>query len=276
MVDEPTRWDPSLYEGTAGYYARGRLPYPPEMAAALRDELDLDGSGRLLDVGCGPGSVAILLARFFFEVVGVDPDPGMIAEANREAAWHGVGNARWVELQAEALPANLGVFRVATFAQSFHWMDQPRVAATVRGMLDAGGVWVHVNATTHEGVDGAQLPLPRPPRAEIKDLIRVYLGPVRRAGSASLPERTASKEKDVMIAAGFFGPRRLTIPGRVYERSEDDVVASVFSLSWAAPHLFGERGGEFESELRRLLRATSPEGRFAERAREIELVIWSS
>jgi hypothetical protein len=60
----------------------------------------------------------------------------------------------------------------------------------------------------------------------------------------------------------------------MHERSEDDVVASVFSLSWAAPHLFGGRREDFERELRRLLRRTSPEGRFAEHARDVELVIW--
>ena len=60
----------------------------------------------------------------------------------------------------------------------------------------------------------------------------------------------------------------------MHERSEDDVVASVFSLSSAAPHLFGDRLAEFEAELRDLLRATSPDGRFAERQREIALDVW--
>jgi SAM-dependent methyltransferase len=274
MADEPKRWDPRLYEGSASYYARGRLPYPPELAAALRDDLDLDGTGRLLDVGCGPGSLTLLLAPLFAEVVGVDPDPGMLAEAKREAAQRGIRNARWAALPAEALPADLGSFRVATFAQSFHWMDQPRVAATVRDMLDPGGSWVHLNATTHEGVDAPPLHFPPPPRAEIGELVRAYLGPVRRAGSSPLPEGTPSGERGVMIAAGFSDPRRVTVAGHIHERSEDDVVASVFSLSWAAPHLFGERREDFERELRRLLRRTSPEGRFAERAREVELLIW--
>lgn len=58
------------------------------------------------------------------------------------------------------------------------------------------------------------------------------------------------------------------------ERSEDDVVASVDSLSPAAPHVFGDRLAAFGADLRELLRETSPEGRFAERTREIALVIW--
>jgi hypothetical protein len=76
--------------------------------------------------------------------------------------------------------------------------------------------------------------------------------------------------------AGFAGPRRIVVPrGEVFLRSEDQIVASVFSLSSAAPHLFGDRLGDFERDLRGLLRSVSPAGRFAEKAREIELSIWS-
>ena len=66
----------------------------------------------------------------------------------------------------------------------------------------------------------------------------------------------------------------MIVPGHVHERSEDEVVASVFSLSWAAPPLFGGRITEFENDLRDLLRRVAPDGRFAEQAREVELVIW--
>jgi SAM-dependent methyltransferase len=276
MPLDENAWDSRLYEGSAPYYARGRLPYPPEMAAALRDELALDGTGRLIDLGCGPGSVALLLAPLFAEVVGVDPDAGMIAEAKTEAAGQGVRNARWVEMPAEALPDDLGSFRVATLAQSFHWMDRKKVASAVRGMLEPAGSWVHINATTHRVVDGVDvLPLPPPPHAEIGDLIHEYLGPTRRAGTTTLTEGTPAGEDAVMVTAGFSGPRRVTVAGCIYERSEEEVVASVFSLSWAAPHLFADRIGKFETELRRLLRLASPNGRFAERARGIELVIWT-
>jgi SAM-dependent methyltransferase len=268
-------WDATLYEGSSRYYARGRLPYPPEMADAIRDALALDGTGRLIDVGCGPGSVALLLAPSVAEVVGVDPDAGMIEEARAAAARLTVTNARWVQITAESLPADLGRFRVATFAQSFHWMDRELVASLVREMLEPGGSWVHVSATTHEGVKAARdLPRPSPPRAAIEALVRSYLGATRRAGAGTLPDGTPSGESEIMLAAGFAGPERVSVAGHVHERSEDEIVASVFSLSSAAPHLFGERVAAFEADLRRLLRTTSPAGRFAEQARAIELVIW--
>ena len=78
-----------------------------------------------------------------------------------------------------------------------------------------------------------------------------------------------------MVAAGFRGPTRLAVGGgRILDRSEDDVVASVYSRSSSTPHLFGERLAEFETELRELLRHTAPDGRFSGRAREVELVLW--
>jgi tRNA/tmRNA/rRNA uracil-C5-methylase (TrmA/RlmC/RlmD family) len=100
--------DPWLFEGSARYYRQGRLPYPPALAAVLRDELGLDGTGRLFDVGCGPGSLTLLLAPLFEEAVGVDADPGMVAEAARQAALARVDNARWKTSHAEELPGDLG------------------------------------------------------------------------------------------------------------------------------------------------------------------------
>ncbi|MER7008953.1 class I SAM-dependent methyltransferase [Dactylosporangium sp. NPDC000555] len=267
-------WDETLFAGSAAHYGVGRLPYPPRLAEAIRDELGLDGTGRLLDVGCGPGSLTALLAPHFAAAVGVDADREMIAEAARR-----VPGVDWRVLRAEELPADLGEFRVATFAQSFHWMDQPLVAERVRGMLRPGGAWVHVGATTHRGLDGAgahdALPHPRPPWDEVDALVREYLGPVRRAGRGTLPHGTPGGEEDVMRAAGYRGPRRLIAwPGGVAERGADELVSSVYSQSFSTPHLFGERRGAFEADLRRLLTAASPSGRFAERTREIEVVIW--
>jgi cyclopropane fatty-acyl-phospholipid synthase-like methyltransferase len=61
------------------------VPYPPQVAEALVDALDLDGTGRLLDVGCGPGSLTLLLAPHVAEAIGVDPDADMLTEAARLA-----------------------------------------------------------------------------------------------------------------------------------------------------------------------------------------------
>jgi SAM-dependent methyltransferase len=275
MAADAWEWDPSLYSGSAAFYARGRAAYPESLAEAFTAELGLDGSGRLLDVGCGPGSLTLLLAGRFEEATGLDADAEMLAEASRLASAAQIGTCRWLHRRAEDLPAGLGGFRLVTFAQSFHWLDRPRVAAAVRGMLTAGGACAHVHASTHRGLDAAEpLPHPPPPHDAIAELVRSHLGPVRRAGRGRLPHGTAGGEAGIYRAAGFTGPRRFTVPGRTVTRETDDVVATVFSLSGSAPHLFGDHLAGFEAELRQLLHRASPSGTFGERLGEIAVDLW--
>jgi SAM-dependent methyltransferase len=268
-------WDPSLYRGSAGHYAVGRVAYPVEVADVLVTALRLDGSARLLDIGCGPGSLTLLLAPYFAEAIGIDADADMITEAARLAEERHVQNVRWRHMPAEDLPADLPAVDVVTFAQSFHWMDRSRVAASVRRMLAPGGALVHVHATTHQGVDpGGDLPHPRPPREAIERLVRRHLGPVRRAGQGVLPAGTPGGEDAVYRATGFTGPDRLQVPGRVVDRTAEQVAASVYSLSSSAPHLFGEGLQGFDADLRALLSAVSVDGRFSEQMQSIALDIW--
>jgi SAM-dependent methyltransferase len=202
-VPDGWQWDSTLFKGSAPYYERGRLPYAPGFAETLATALGLDGQGRLLDVGCGPGTVTLALARFFTEVAGIDPDEDMLAEAEREARRRGVTNARWVTARAEDLPAGLGEFRVVVFAQSFHWTDRDRVAATVLEMLEPGGAFVHMSDLKNPPAEPAPLPLPAPPFAQISDLVRRYLGPVRRAGQGS----TTSNDMSCLPGKWSTAPR---------------------------------------------------------------------
>jgi SAM-dependent methyltransferase len=271
-VTEGWSWDETLFAGTAAHYRMGRMAYPPRLAEVLREELGLDGRGRLLDVGCGPGSVTLLLAPLFASAVGVDADAGMVAAAARCDA----PNVRWLQLRAEELPAGLGTFRAVTFAQAFHWMDQARVAASVRDMIEPGGAWVHIRSDTHRGAPGEdRLPRPRPPWDRVEELFARYLGPVRRAGQGLLPGGTRGGEEDVMRAAGYRGPTRLEAGGgEIQERSVEEVTAAVLSLSSSAPHLFGQRLPEFQADLRALLDASADQGWFAERRLWTTAVVW--
>ena len=277
---ETWTWDESLFAGTARYYQQGRLPYAPGLADAFASHLDLDGHGRLLDVGCGPGTVTLRLAELFAAVVGLDPDPGMLAWAARAAAERGVTTATWVRHRAEDLPAGLGRFRVVTFAASFHWMDRSRVASAVAAMLDPGGAVVQVDAPGYRadelphGAQRGSLPFPPPPDDRIDELRRRYLGPDRRAGRG-IRNTSPAGEDQVFQQAGFWPAATVTVPdGRVVERTTDDVVARVFSTSSTAPHLFGPRQPEFERDLREILTQTSPAGRFSLRLPDNLLRIW--
>jgi SAM-dependent methyltransferase len=274
VVEPGRQWQPLLYAGSARYYAVGRTSYPTALANALATALKLEGSGSLLDVGCGPGNFTLLMAPWFDQVTGVDADGDMLGEAERQAEQAGIGNVWWRQLRAEELPADLGQYRVISFAQSFHWMDQPTVARAALSMLQPGGACVHVHATTHRGVDSdAVLPHPRPPRSAIDDLVTRYLGSASPWGKG-LPPARGNREEEVWRAAGCFGPQRVEVPGEVVERTSDQIVAGIFSLSSSTPHLFGEHREAFEADLRQLLQEANPSGIFSEQMREIAADIW--
>jgi hypothetical protein len=168
-------------------------------------------------------------------------------------------------MRAEELPGSLGTFRVITFGQSFHWMDRPRVAAAVRDMLEPNGAVVQVDLW-HMSLPGEEPkggPFPAVPESAIDELRRRWLGPHRRAGQG-FRDTSPDREDEVFQRAGFAPEQIVVVPDdRVLVRSADDVVAWVLSTSSTAPHLFGERLGDFVRDLRDLLRQASPGGLFS-------------
>jgi len=274
-VPQTWSWDETLYAGSAAHYVKGRMPYPSDLGARIAQAARVGAQARALDVGCGPGSLTLLLAGCMDEVVGLDADAEMLEQARLAARRHGVTNARWVNMRGEELPAELGAFDLVTFAQSFHWMERRRVAALVHGMLRPGGALVHVHATTGSG-DSSSDPLsrPRPPYERIRALVGSYLGPVPRAGRSRLAT-PRSGESAIYQQAGFGDPVRVEVPrAELVERSVQEIVDATFSLSSSAPHLFGDRLEQFEAELRALLERAADGGLFCERLRDIAFDVW--
>jgi SAM-dependent methyltransferase len=268
------RYDPSFYEGAAVHYRCGRPAYSPRLEGLLAEELGLDGSGRLLDVGCGPGILTVRLARLFEGAVGLDPDPAMLAEGRRAARERDVANITWVQGRAEELPAVApGPYRLVTFGQSFYWTDEVPVAEAVYDLVEPGGALVLVG---HQARGRPVPPSPGPPpipHDEIETLVRTYLGPARRAGQSAAPVQALSPQ-DALAGTRFGPPRVIFAPGIPdLRRDIESVVSGYFSLSYAAPHLFGDRAGEFADEVRELLRARSPEGVFWDWPGDTEVMI---
>lgn len=58
------------------------------LASLLREEADVRPGCRALDVGCGPGILSITLASLGADVTGIDLSPGMLREAEGNAAAH--------------------------------------------------------------------------------------------------------------------------------------------------------------------------------------------
>jgi SAM-dependent methyltransferase len=268
------RYDPTIYKDAAAHYRRGRPAYSPRLEAVLAAELDFDGTGRLLDVGCGPGILTVRLAHLFEDVVGLDPDLAMLAEGRRLAVEQGVTNISWVHALAEDLPdAAAGPFRAVTFGQSFWWTDELQVAETVYDMLEPGGALALIVHT----IDGRPKPRspgpPAIPHEEITALVETYLGPTKRAGQGAAPVQTHRVE-DVLARTRFGSPRSVFAPGiRDLVRDSESVLSGYFSMSWSAPHLFGDRVEDFASEVRALLRLRSRDGMFWDWPGDTEVIV---
>jgi SAM-dependent methyltransferase len=267
-------YDPTIYLGSAAHYRYGRPPYSPGLEAVLTDEAGLDGTGRLLDAGCGPGVLTTRLAHLFEQAVGLDPDAGMLAEGRRAAGEQGIKNIRWIQGLAEDLPAVApGPYKLVTFGQSFHWTDERHVAETVYDMLEPGGTLALIVHTVTGRPRPADPGVPPIPHDEIKALVAGYLGATRRVGQGTAPERTHRFE-DVLARTRFGVPRQLFVPGLPdLLRDSESVLAGYLSLATSAPHLFGDRLDDFAGEVRALLASRSAEGLFWDWPGDTEVVM---
>ena len=257
------RNNPQAFRGAAPYYAIGRPPYSPALRETLARVLSLDGTGRLLDVGCGPGLLAIELAPLFSEVIGLDPEPGMLAEGRRRAEEAGLGQMQWVEAVAEDIPElQLEPCRVVTFGQSFHRVDRFPVTEAVYDLLEPGGAIALVSHSVQDRPRPSGPDLPAIPHDEVRALIAEYLG-ADRVPAAAPPEPDDERWEKSLEKTRFGAPRIVHAPGRPdYVRDVDSVVANYYSMSYATPPLFGDSKEQYESDLRALLARHSPRGLF--------------
>lgn len=94
------------------------------------------GCQRVLDVGCGNGELALMLALDGHSVTGIDPSDECIAEARVRA--HGE-KVRFDCTTFENFEAE-EPFDAIVFVASIHHMDMEKAIAKAKGLLAPGGV----------------------------------------------------------------------------------------------------------------------------------------
>lgn len=87
--------DPYAFVSAEAHYARFRPGYPDALYRLLADRFGLDGTQNALDLGCGPGTVALELAGLVHTVFAVDPAAGMLKQGRALARQRRIGNIRW-------------------------------------------------------------------------------------------------------------------------------------------------------------------------------------
>jgi ubiquinone/menaquinone biosynthesis C-methylase UbiE len=109
----------------------------------LLDQAGLESNHRVLDVGCGTGTLAVLIKRRYptVEVVAVDPDPKALARAERKAARAGV-SIRFDRGFADALEYAGTSFDRVFSSMMFHHLqqkDKDNALREMRRVLKPGG-----------------------------------------------------------------------------------------------------------------------------------------
>ncbi|MCX5481411.1 class I SAM-dependent methyltransferase [Kaistia geumhonensis] len=127
------------FETTAATYERFREPYPAAFFAKVAERLGLAGSERLIDLGTGPGILALGFAPYVGSVLGVDPEAEMIAVARDNAARDGLA-LPLIHGRTEDLSADLGTFDLVTIGRALHWMERAPTVAVLDRLLAQEGV----------------------------------------------------------------------------------------------------------------------------------------
>lgn len=224
------------FRSTVSHYIAGRLRYPPALIAAVAGALGLAGAGRVLDLGCGPGFLAIAFAPFVAQIVAMDPEPGMLAAA-REAARGQKGRFTFVLGGSEDLGPELGHFSLVTMGRSFHWMDREKTLAQLDTMVEPKG--------------GVALFRDRHPEVP-QNAWHTAWRAIRDRYAEADPRHHARDHERVLRQSAFADIRRLT--ERIERRaSVDELVARSLSQSTTSPERLGTAQADFEAELRATL-----------------------
>jgi SAM-dependent methyltransferase len=244
----------SLFEGTAWHYARYRPGYPEAFFADVVARFHLDETGRLLDLGCGTGQLAIPLAGHVGAAIGMDPEPEMLAEAAKQAQAAHVTNVTWLQGSSADLPGELGRFRLVTMGRSFHWMDREQVLTTLGGMVEVDGGLVIVN-------DGCLVRPTTPWQLAFETIQRRFLPPDWEAG---IPNVSHPESHEELLARSPF-PRVDRVVHEFTRRwSIDHAIGYLYSTSVPLRRLLGDRRAAFEREVTDALLAIDASGEFDE------------
>jgi len=250
---DPT-YDPHRFRTTVPYYARFRLGYPPALIERVIRIVGLMPGDPVMDLGCGPGLLAIQFARAGMAVTAVDPEPEMLAAAEAGAREAGV-SLDFRQGSSFDLPSGIGPLKLVTMGRAFHWMDRAETLLALDRIVAPDGA-VALFDDDH------------PRTAENRWRLKLHeIGNKFGRGESS---HVVAREKgdyrtheSYLLDSAFSDIERTGIVIR-RELDADGIVGFAYSLSTSSPQKLGDRAAEFERELRRELADLSPDGKFVE------------
>lgn len=238
---------------TAGYYARYRRGYPTNAVDSIAREFGLGTDDLAVDLGCGTGQLTLPLAARVRAVVGVDPEPDMLALAQRSAVEQAVSNVAWLlgsDADMPTLCRLLGehTVGVVTIALAIHWMDRATLFPAIRPLLRRGGGITVVTNGTPLWLQEAEW------SAILRECLHRWTG-TRPTGACQTDAAGRQLNRDALTAAGY----RVVESSVDYhaELTIDQLVGSVFS-AMSADQLQPARREEFATMVHDALAGREP------------------
>nr|MDT0658702.1 class I SAM-dependent methyltransferase [Micromonospora sp. DSM 115978] len=245
--------DPAtLFASTERDYLRYRPVHPP----ALIDQITgLSPAGTVLDLGCGPGSVAVALAERGRDVIGLDANPQMLDVAVEAAGQHmRRGKLQWRLGDAHDL-SSLPRVAGATIGDAFHWFDRARVLRELDLLVAPGGFVAVIVSFAANTSKPWWYPL-------VDRVISRHLGPERHAGPVQMYRPPVGGDHEAVLRASAFDQLTVIRTDHAWSLTLDEVVGHQYTQAYSSPDLLGSRLDAFDRDLRAALRAAEPAGRF--------------
>ncbi|MGF6643624.1 class I SAM-dependent methyltransferase [Paraburkholderia sp. GAS82] len=257
----PIPFVPDRFKNNAAHYLSGRPAYSPRLIRRVAEACKLDGTQRLLDLGCGPGQLSLAFSSWVDSGVALDPEPEML----RIASGLGLGVAANIEYRLGSsydLSPEWGRFQIAVIGRAFHWMDRPDTLARLDKLIDPSGAVV-LFGTSH--ANDASTPW--------LDSYRALLDEYAQTDPAREQRKSDSWEshESVLFKSAFASLERVSFIEKRRVALES-LIARALSMSSLSSERLGARLDELVTRLRSLLEPHAAEGWLDERVESIALI----
>ncbi|MEW4561676.1 class I SAM-dependent methyltransferase [Bremerella sp. JC770] len=243
----------NLFDGTARYYRKYRFAYPDKLFDDLVSRFLLTSSDTLLDLGCGPGNLAIPFAQRGVQVWAVDPSQEMLEAGKRRQQEYGVQGIRWDQGDdssiAKIVPSPI---RLCVMGSSFHWTSRNILLQTLDTLIQKDGAVVLVDPQ-----ESPWAPTSSDWSNVANEVVREFLGPHRKAGprTYSHPDQ---RHEDVLGDSPFSQVKHAHFTSSI-QLDIDDIIGLFLSTSFASPRQLGASIEPFTARLRQRLEEVMPQ-----------------
>ena len=218
---------------TAADYYNYREPYPPEFFAHVASRLLLNPKTTMLDIGCGPGNLAIGFAPFVGACVAIDIEHTMLSAAVAAAKAANV-KIFFIQQAIEQLFPAPDSYDFVTIGRALHWLSPELTLGVLEKIVSPEGRIAICGSIASDS----------PVNAWNEEFRRV-----RRAWASDPDESKYRIDVGHWFAhSGFRKLDEVQVLHR-HRVSVPHLLARALSFSNASPEVLAERRPEFEAEI---------------------------